>query len=171
MTRHALDLGFSLVLLLGSIYLWFVADTFPPFERYKNVDSDFWPKIILMVTAFFALLLTVQSGMRLLKRGGEGRPAPGEMEEAEAGPNWARLIATAALVVLYFMGLQYVGFVLSTVVFLALAVQVTDYGNTWAKIVFPFAFTALLVAVFDRLMALPLPRGAGWFYQLGLIFH
>jgi hypothetical protein len=168
MTNRLVDLAFALVLFVGSISLWFVADSFPAFERYRNVDSDFWPKIVLSATALLSLILIVQN-LALFRR----PPAAHSDSAAPPAPppNWGRLLFTSALVLGYFLALSQIGFVVSTMVFLAIATNVLPYSNLWVKLAFPFVFTAALTLFFTRVLSLPLPRGTGWFYELSLVIY
>lgn len=178
MAKHVIDIIFSAVLFIGAITLWLVADGFPQFERYQNVDSDFWPKALMVLIAVLASILLIQSiqALRLHRlrqslaglEGAEGA-SPGEGPKDEVGLK--RLAFAAVLTIGYVVALRYTGFLISTVIFLAVAQNIVSYSNFWMKVVFPFAFTGLLAVLFVKVMALSLPRGTGLFYQMNLLFY
>lgn len=162
------DTAFAVALLLGSVYLWIVADGFQKFPRYKNIDMDFWPKILLAVVIGLSLCLIWQnlSNLRLL------RAAAARSADPAANPvNWKKLLAAALLVVGYFAALQGVGFMIATVLFLFLAIRLVGYDNRTLGAIYPFAFTALVTVIFVKVLELPLPRGMGVFESLSRMFY
>lgn len=178
MAKHYIDITFSAVLLVGSVILWFVADGFPRFERYQEVDSDFWPKALMVLIGILAITLLIQNiqalrvyRLRQSLAGPDnlGGAASGEGPKDEVGLK--RLAFAAVLTIGYVVALRYTGFLISTVIFLAIAQNIVSYSNFWMKVVFPFAFTGLLALLFVKGMSLTLPRGTGPFYQLNLLFY
>lgn len=171
MAKHVADIVIACVLFTGAVYLWFVADGFPRFARYRDIDSDFWPKALMVLIAGLALVLLVQSiqALRLELRGPQGT------DDAGSGGAetliWGRLVFAAALTIAYVLALRFVGFLLATVVFLAIAQNVVAYANLWVKIAFPFVFTGVMAFLFVKVMGLSLPRGVGVFYQFSLNFY
>lgn len=168
--RHIVDIFVSVLLLAGSAYLWFVADSFPRFARYEGIDSDFWPKALMVLIGILALVLVWQNvnNLRLfmVQQANSGRAGAGDSDV-----NWGKLLFAAALTILYVVVLRYLGFFVSTFVFVAIAQNIVPYENRLAKIIFPFAFTALISLVFLEVMSIPLPRGVGIFYQFSLLFY
>lgn len=172
MAKQLADIAFSLFLLLGSIYLWFVADSFPTFERYQNVDSDFWPKALLIISGLLAIGLCYQNIVATLAyRKQRSLKTPNEKLSDENSVNWKKLLLVSLLVITYFAGLKYAGFLFSTVAFLSIAVHLVSYPNRLAKALFPFVFTAMIIVIFAKTLSLPLPRGIGFFYDINLLFY
>jgi putative tricarboxylic transport membrane protein len=172
--RRASDSAFMAFIMLASIYLWLEVDTFPTFPRRGPVDSDFWPKIVLGTLAVLAALYLAQT--LYLKPFWKVRAPKTTVpeEEVDTAARWAgtvRLLGIAALTFAYFMGLQYLGFVPSTVVFLLLASLLLPLKRMATWLLFAPLFTAALKLFFTRALSLPLPRGTGVFYQLSLLLH
>lgn len=166
MKKLLADTAFAVVLLVGSAYLWFVADGFQRFPRYKGIDMDFWPKILLVIVAVLALALIWQNVVNI-----RTRLAAGKTGSTGEPLNWAKLGASALLVVAYFVGLQTVGFMIATMIFLFLAIRLIGYGNRLLGTIYPFAFTALVTLAFVKVLELPLPRGMGPFESLSRMFY
>jgi putative tricarboxylic transport membrane protein len=160
------DTAFAMALLVGATYLWFVADGFQRFPRYKGIDMDFWPKILFAIIVVLAVALIWQNIANI-----RARLAAGKTETAGEPFNWAKLGASALLVVAYFIGLQTVGFMIATVVFLFLAIRLIGYANRLLGTIYPFAFTALVTLAFVKVLELPLPRGMGLFESLSRMFY
>lgn len=96
--------------------------------------------------------------------------APNRISE-EGDLDWRKLIFAAALTIIYVVSLHYLGFLISTFFFIMVAQNIVSYRNRIAKVVFPFAFTAIMSVIFIKVMGIPLPRGSGVFYQLSLLFY
>jgi putative tricarboxylic transport membrane protein len=172
MIRIVADLALSLGFFAGSIYLWFAADTFQKFPRYQNIDSDFWPKILLVMIAILALAQAWQQLSTLMALRAARRRAGHVPEVIPASElNWRKLLAAAALVVLYFVGLQTVGFLLSTVVFLFLGIRLVGYERKVTGVIYPLVFTAVVTLIFVKVLSMPLPRGMGPFETFSRLFY
>jgi putative tricarboxylic transport membrane protein len=152
------DTAFAMALLVGATYLWFVADGFQRFPRYKGIDMDFWPKILFAIIVVLAVALIWQNIANI-----RARLAAGKTETAGEPFNWAKLGASALL--------QTVGFMIATVVFLFLAIRLIGYANRLLGTIYPFAFTALVTLAFVKVLELPLPRGMGLFESLSRMFY
>ncbi len=174
MSKYIADIAFAVVLLIGSIYFWFVADALPRFPRYQQVDSDFWPKALLVLIGLLALGILYQNIQRLLlyrrQQQMDEKPVVVLGEEA-SGFNWSKFLLGAVLTVGYFLALRYTGFLIATAAFLSIAVHITPYQRWWLKLIFPFVFTAVVALLFVLVLSLPLPRGVGVFYQFNLFFY
>ncbi|WP_164084950.1 tripartite tricarboxylate transporter TctB family protein [Pseudazoarcus pumilus] len=169
MSRIAIDGAFSLLLFAGSIYLWFAADDFQKFARYAGIDSDFWPKILLAVVAVIALVQLLQQFFTYLATR-EVRNVRTDDGEASV-VNWRKLGGAAVLILGYFVGLQTIGFILATVIFLLLATRLIGYGNWRIALIYPFVFTGLVTLVFVKVLSMPLPRGAGIFETFSRLIY
>lgn len=169
MSRIAIDGAFSLLLFAGSVYLWFAADDFQKFARYAGIDSDFWPKILLAVVAFIALVQALQQFMTYFATR-EAHHARTDNAEPSI-VNWTKLGGAAVLVVAYFVGLQTIGFMLATVIFLLLAIRLIGYDNWRLALIYPFVFTGLVTLVFVKVLSMPLPRGSGIFETFSRLFY
>lgn len=163
MGKVLIDAVFSLFLMVGSLYLWFAADALPKLARYKGFDSDFWPKIVLAVIASIAFMLCYQALRTLIQARAESaaRTEPSDQEPAEF--SHVKLIFTGVLIVLYYFGLQVLGFLLATFIFLTLGIRLIGYGNRFWRSVYPLGFTVLLGFIFAKGLSLPLPTGIGVF--------
>jgi len=168
MSKRALDVAFAALLCAACIYLWFVADTFRGSPRYAQVDTDFWPKIVTGLAAVLTGIIAVQNALGWWR---ERRAATGGDRLDFDLVRLGRMIAMGALVVVYFIAFDRVGFLLSTVGFLWIAAFSLPGGRLVPKLIFAPVFTIVLTAMFSRVLGLPLPRGDGVFYQFSLMFY
>lgn len=173
MVKLIADIIVSGGMVAGAVYLWFVADAFPVFEKYKNIDSDFWPKILLVLVVILAGGVFVQAVSRFLlhrRRNPEVRAAE-VREKTPSNVDWKRFTVMAALCVGYFWGLQTLGFILATLTFLWIAVPFIGIRNRWGTLLFSPVFTFGLMLLFVRVLELSLPRGAWIFREISLLFY
>jgi putative tricarboxylic transport membrane protein len=173
MAKRVLDLLFTVMVLVGSIYLWGVADLFPVFAKYKNVDSGFWPKIILVMMAILSVLILYENIAALRvgfreKREASSGCAP---EDPATTVNWKKIVLMGALCIAYCGGLSIFGFVIATIVFMWLAIAVIGGANRMTTIVFPPIFTGLLAVIFVKVLELSLPRGVWLFHEFSLLLY
>lgn len=173
MAKRIVDLLFTVVVLAASIYLWRVADKFPIFAKYKNVDSAFWPKIILASMGILSVLILYENIAALRLRRSEKREATSGCDEdvAASGVDWKKMALMAVLCIAYYWGLSILGFVIATIAFMWLAMAVIGGAKKITAIIFPIVFTGALAVIFVKILELSLPRGIGLFHELSLLLY
>ena len=171
MVKRIVDMLFTAVVLIGTVYLWLVADKFPTFAKYRNVDSAFWPKIVLVSMGILSVVILYENivALRIQRSKKQAVASAGERDAATV--DWKRMIFMGVLCVAYYWGLSLMGFVLSTIVFMWLAMVIIGGAKKITAIVFPIVFTGLLVAVFVKVLELSLPRGIGIFHELSMLLY
>jgi len=173
MLKRIVDLFFTVMVLVGSIYLWRVADLFPVFAKYKNVDSDFWPKFILVTTGVLSALILFENIAALrLQAWKKRKTSSGGEEDAPASTvNWKKMVLMGLLCIAYYWGLSITGFIIATIVFMWLAMAVIGGARKITAIVFPVIFTGALAVIFVKVLELSLPRGVWLFHQFSLLLY
>lgn len=174
MLRVILDTVFGISLLIGAIYLWFVADSFAKFEKYQNVDSDFWPKILLAVFVVLSVCLLFQNVRILINEFHKNREEGSRKEipsKTAEKVNWKMFTAMSLMCLLYFWGLQILGFIISTTIFLRISSSIIGVKGRIQKYLFPILFTSIVAILFVKVLNLSLPRGAGIFREFSLLFY
>jgi len=173
MPKRIVDLLFTLMVFVGSIYLWRVADLFPVFEKYKNVDSDFWPKFILVTTGILSALILFENIAALRLQALKKRQTPPGSEQEAPAPvvNRKKMVLMGLLCIAYYWGLSICGFVIATIVFMWLAMAVIGGAKKLTAIIFPVIFTGVLAVMFIKVLELSLPRGVWLFHQFSLLLY
>ncbi|MEL6511157.1 MAG: tripartite tricarboxylate transporter TctB family protein [Pseudomonadota bacterium] len=169
MAQRLLDLGFAALLFGASIFLWFVADSFPESRRFAQADADYWPKIIFGTMALITGTLVVRSFLAMRDSGARLQGAFTMSDDFRYTA--LRITAMGGLILVYFWAFQTTGFILATFGFLVLASFVIPYHNMGMRFLFAAVFTVALVLFFTRALELPLPRGVGVFYDLNILFY
>lgn len=118
------------------------------------IGPEFYPRIVIGITAAFAALLVVAD---LLTR---GKTPP---LRAAAKPNYALVASMFAVFGLYVAALPYLGFRIATVLYVAATTVLLarPRGATgWAKVLVLALVTATVTYfVFERYLSVLLPRG------------
>lgn len=172
MVKHIGNIAFAFFMLIASVYLWFVADAFPVFEKYRDVDSDFWPKILMTMIGLFSVGVIYQSIMAfkadLTNKKMQITP---EKCHHPIQVDWKRFSIMALICMGYFYGLQNLGFLISTLIFLWISIPFIGLKRKFLLIVYPLAFTAALSFLFVKVLELSLPRGQWIFRDFSLLFY
>ena len=141
--EHTDKIG-SLLLLALSVVIFIVTADFP--AGPGETGPDFYPRVIAVLIAFFAL---VQLGYSVTR---------GEQLSHEISLEVTiRVVGALVLVVAYVVLLPRLGFIVATILFLAVAMRysgVTTYGR---MVVVSVGLTVLLYYTFAVFLRVPLP--------------
>jgi len=158
----------SLVILVTAVYFYLNTLTFPSFAQYGSVDSDFWPKIVLGLLIFCSAMLLLENYRRRRAHHDQGQ---GKKEDYDP-KGLIRMLGTGALLLFYvFIGLQYLGFLLSTLIFTAALMYWLGNRKPVTIALVSVLSSSLFMVIFCRLMLIPLPRGEGLFRTFSLLFY
>lgn len=157
---------FSLVYLLGTSRIV----SFTPFGN-RGLDSKSIPQmlgVLMFVLAAIQIAVTVQQNRRALAASG-GSPFAEKKEEKKAAQSIAKMInptvaGCIALLILYVLIYARVGFILSTISYLALSIALLTPAEKRKRMMLfiaPFAilFTLAVYVLFTRYLTLFLPSG------------
>ncbi len=155
-------------------------------EGGRRIGPDFWPKVVIVL---MALLSAYEIVKRLVVRtdftaqglvgelehiapAASSAPAadpPSSSSEAPAEREYpGRLFAGIALVAGFALAVDWLGFFLSTAVFLAAFMLLGGYRRPVLACLLGFAGSLLLIVVFMRVAYISLPLGSGPFRSLSL---
>jgi hypothetical protein len=127
------------------------------------IGPGFYPRIVIGVTAFFAVLVVI--GDALARRGGAvaGKPAPAVAQRSNETPNFVLVLASFAIFGAYVLALPGLGFRIATFLYVtvAAALLARPLGTKrWiAILVLALLTAAITYFVFERYLLVLLPRG------------
>jgi putative tricarboxylic transport membrane protein len=154
------------VVLLVSIYFYYLAGQFGVVTRRGNLGPDFWPKLILgltMAACMYEIAKTV-----LFHRG--KAEDDGAEKKAESPKRYPGLLIIGTLMtVAYVYFLNTLGFILSTLLYLALFMAVGRYRKVWVIAANSVIGTVLFAVIFMKVVYVSLPLGEGPFEQFSLL--
>jgi len=162
---NALILVFFLLLLIDSLKLHEI-------RRFGEMGSGFWPILILSISALLSAFLLFSSILKFRKEKGDAEPEETLSPEELAGRKKQRniVILCAVVTLVYIFAMQAIGFAPATLLYVLAFVFVLGERRKSVLIVSPVAVTALILVVFSRLIAMPLPKGIGFFADLSRFF-
>ena len=128
------------------------------FDQYPERLSGVFPVVCLALLALFAGL----EGFGAARAGSSG------VTGIDLRLN--RLIRVSALAAAYVAVMTVIGFALATLLFQGAVLAYVFEQRGLRLIMIPVSLTVAVVALFSVLLAVPLPRGIGWFYALNSLW-
>ena len=161
------ELIFSLLIFLGSLFLYWVTGSFEKGTVLQGgqMGPSFWPRFIL--GAIILLSGIVSAGMirRIAKEKAWGE----SLMTFDRGK--VRFFAAIGLSVAYLVLLPVLGFIAITPVFMiAFMLLLGEKSKGWILGV-AVAMTGIIVILFTKAMYVPLPRGVWLFREFSLLFY
>ncbi|MCG8402192.1 MAG: tripartite tricarboxylate transporter TctB family protein [Firmicutes bacterium] len=157
------ELGLGIFILAFSGIMFYQTTQLDFNSKVASIGPDYWPQIILGgMLALSALLIVDTVRRKGILAGGKpaGRP-----------PKAQNLWFTLALMLMYTYAMQYLGFVLATLLFLLAAMWMLELRKPKTLAALALGVTTALVVLFPILMMIPLPRGTGLFRTISLLFY
>ena len=147
----------GVVCLAGSLVLLAATHGLPPATLLVPVGPAFYPRIILGITAMLSLVLIVAD---LARRRRRVSPKP---RQGAAAANHALVLTSFVTFGLYIAVLPWVGFRISTLLFVTALQAILDPPHGWKRwltvVVVALATTAVTYFLFERYLLVLLPRG------------
>jgi putative tricarboxylic transport membrane protein len=151
-------------LLAGAAYLYHDAGSFAAAGKAGQLGPDFWPRAVLVL---LMIVCAIEIGRHALP--GRAAAAAGEPQAAPAedSPRFPRLLAAGMVITaLYVPGMDYLGFFLATVAYLAAFMAVGRYRR-WGVVAATSVLGSLaFVYVFMKVVYVSLPLGTGPFREV-----
>ncbi|HWL55275.1 MAG TPA: tripartite tricarboxylate transporter TctB family protein [Paracoccus sp. (in: a-proteobacteria)] len=146
------DRALGALTLLGGIVLFFAARQFSPIPGQKY-GAETLPTVIAGLAVIVGIWLIVQG--LVTER---GAPFAVALDWAAEPQAWAKVIATAVLIIVYILAVDYVGFTISSIVLVAGMMLLT---GTRPLTALPVSVIAVIVVqfAFGKMLLVPLPRG------------
>jgi len=125
------------------------------------IGPGFYPRIVIGVTAFFAVLVVI--GDAIARRGSGAAANAARAVAAATKPNYALVVASFAVFGAYVIALPGLGFRIATFLYVAAAAALLARPRGaagWLKVlVLALVATAVTYFVFERYLLVLLPRG------------
>ena len=161
------ELIFSLLILVGSLVLYWVTGTFGTGTVLQGAQMGpaFWPRFILGAI----ILLTGIVSVGTIKKISSEKAWGESLMTMDRGK--VRFFAAIGLGVAYLTLLPILGFIAITPIFMILFMLLLGEKSKGWIISVSFAMTAVIVIMFTKAMYVPLPRGVWLFREFSLLFY
>ena len=161
------EIIFSLIILLGSVYLFYDSTQLREIQAYKNIGSAFWPKIILVILIILIGYILIKNVLAYIRER-ENSPSAMERLSPEFVKGSLRFMAGLAIITAYISLLKPLGFIVASPIFIACLML---FVNPYKKKLMPYGIIGIMIViyvVFVKLLMIPVPRGTGFLYNLSI---
>jgi len=140
--------------------------------RFGEVGSGFWPLLSLGVTTTLSLVWLLKNLRQYSREKGTSAEAPPSPEAVVEAWQRRRKIALCSLCLLvYIIIIPWIGFILSTILFILAFVLALEEKRKSVLIVSPLMITAVIMIIFAKFITIPLPKGVGMFAEFSRFFY
>jgi putative tricarboxylic transport membrane protein len=152
-----------IIILILSIFLYKETYTFK-FTTYQEASPQMWPR--------FILVLLILTSLGLIAKLLLSKP-PQNTEEKNQKPRtrWGIMLAGILILFLYIFLMEYLGYIISTLLFTFCAMLMLGNRNKFQLFSVPIVMTAFIFLLFTYAMYIPLPKGVGIFRDFSLMFQ
>ena len=161
------ELVFSLLIFLGSLFLYWVTGSFQGriVLQGAQMGPAFWPRFILGSIILLSGIVSVGLIRRIAKEKAWGE----SLMTMDRGK--VRFFAAIVLSIAYLILLPVLGFIAVTPLFMiAFMLLLGEKSKGWI-IGVSLGMTAIIVVLFTKAMYVPLPRGVWLFREFSLLFY
>lgn len=152
-------------------YMFYEAVKLHGVGRFGEVGSGFWPMLSLGVAVILSLCWLVST--LAASAGEKGRSAEKSTPEtiAEAGSRRKKVAFSILSILGYIVIMPWIGFVLSTFLFIPVFALGLGERRKMVLIIAPFLITAITVLVFAKFITISFPKGAGLFAEFSRLIY
>jgi putative tricarboxylic transport membrane protein len=162
-------------IVIVGFFIFMLANSFKLHEirRFGETGSGFWPILILSAAVILSATLLISSVVRYLKAKRQASGEPPLSPEAAKGMKVRRkkIVLSALLLLLYIVVMSWVGFGLSTLIYVLAFILVLGERRKFVLILSPLLVTVLVILIFSRFIAIPFPKGVGIFAAFSRLFY
>ena len=163
----------NVVLIVFFISMLYYAIQLHEIRRLGEIGSGFWPTLTLSAAALLSLL---QLASTLKKYFGGGKSISSDAVSLKETKRELRrrrknILLSVAILLGYIIIMPWIGFILSTLIFVFTFIIALGEKRRSVLILSPFLATALITIIFAKLIAMPFPRGIGIFASLSRLIY
>lgn len=160
---------YGIVILIALIFLWNTNDITSLNSSFIIGPKD-WPYILiggLLIFSFYGIARTYVISSRNKHAGNENEKKPIDLE---AIINSKGFLVTTVVALFIFL-LNYIGFIISSIIFLTAIFLVLGGKKILNSLIFSVITTVLFIVLFSVLLGTTLPRGVGIFKSLSYFIY
>lgn len=156
------------ILISGATFLFFHSFSFDRSARFLQegtVLPGYWPRLILagiIILSTVALITKIYKD-KVLKR----KALKVDKQFVATG----RLVLLVLLCFIYATGINYIGYLIGTIVFAVLLLFIMGVRKSSILFFYPLSITTVVYLIFTKILYMSLPRGVGIFYEFSQFFY
>lgn len=171
------EIVLSAVCLAFFSFMFYEATGLWGLGRFGEVGSGFWPLLSLgasIILSLIWLVTNLRKYTREKKTTVDKTPlAPGDVpgDVVEAWGRRRKIALCTVCLLVYIVIMPWIGFILSTILFILAFVLALEEKRKVVLIVSPLLTTAIVIVVFAKFITIPLPKGVGIFATFSRFFY
>lgn len=142
-------------------------------RRFGEMGSGFWPMLVLSAATLLSLFLLI-SNLRKYRKDKEKAPSVAAVSpeaRMDVRNRRKKFALSVIFLLIYIVIMPWVGFGLSTLVYVLAFILVLGERRKFVMIFSPILVTVLMILVFSRFIAIPFPKGVGIFAAFSRLIY
>jgi putative tricarboxylic transport membrane protein len=139
--------------------------------RFGEVGSGFWPILSLGFASILSLVWLITNLRKYSREKQETKEKPAPECAPEAWSRRKKVGSSLVCLLCYIVLIPWIGFLLSTVLFILAFILALDERRKTVLIISPLLITAAIIVVFAKFITIPLPKGVGIFAEFSRLFY
>lgn len=139
--------------------------------RFGEVGSGFWPMLSLGAAVILSLGWLVSTLVAFAAEKGEADFPPSPEAVAEKGKSRKKVALSTLSILLYIVVMPWIGFILSTFLFIPAFAFALEERRKKVLIISPFLITTITILVFAKFIKISFPKGVGLFAEFSRLIY
>lgn len=152
-------------------FMFYEATALHGVGRFGETGSGFWPLLSLGASVLLSLHWLISTLVRSSKEKGTAVEKPTPEAIAEAWGRRRKVGLSIVCLLVYIIAMAWVGFILSTLLFVLAFAMVLEERRKWVLVTSPVLVTAIIIGVFAKFITIPFPKGVGIFAAFSRLFY
>ena len=140
-------------------------------RRFGELGSGFWPSLILSLGILLGAVLLISNLIKYSKERKEGQVPLSSETMTDPRRRKRKIGLSILLLFIYILIMPLIGFVLSTLLYVAGFIFVLEERRRLVLALSPVLVTALVILIFSKFITIPFPRGLGIFAAFSRLFY
>jgi putative tricarboxylic transport membrane protein len=142
-------------------------------RRFGEMGSGFWPILVLSAATLLSIFLLISNFMKYLKDKEKTPSGAAISPEAQIDVKSRRkkFALSVIFLLIYIVIMPWIGFVLSTLVYVLAFILVLGERRKLVLIFSPILVTVLMILIFSKFIAIPFPKGVGIFAAFSRLIY
>jgi putative tricarboxylic transport membrane protein len=166
LVANVVIIAFFIFMLINAMELRFV-------RRFAEMGSGFWPILMLSAATVLSLVLLISNlrKYKIEKKQGTSEISISPEAKFDLKERRKKLALSVICLLGYVVIMPWIGFVLSTLVYVLAFILALGERRKFVLALSPFLVTALAVVVFAKFIAMPLPKGVDIFAAFSRLIY
>jgi len=159
-----------IILISGAFFLFFhsfIFDKKARFLREESILPGYWPRLILVGIIILTVILLIIKIYKDKVIRGKALKLKVEKRSVATG----RLVLLVLLCFIYANIINYIGYLIGTVIFAVLALFCMGVRKPFILFFYSLGITTVVYLIFTKILYMMLPRGIGIFYKFSQFFY